>query len=77
MLPRILLGALAGAFWAASLWLFLNRRRLDYINRVLPLLRRQRRSRLHPLFRETSDVVALSGLFFVLGLGLVVILAVL
>lgn len=77
MLPRILLGGLAVMFWTASVWLFANRRRLDHINTVLPLLRRHRRGGLHPLFRRRSDVLALSGLFFALGLGLVVILAVL
>ena len=70
-----LMTALTIVFWGTSIWLFVHRKRPDRLNMILPLTRRQRQGRLHPLFAETRDVLALSGLFFLIGLLTMLVLA--
>jgi len=75
MWQAVLMTVLTIAFWGTSIWLFVHRKRPDQISMILPLTRRQRQSRLHPLFAETRDVLALSGLFFLIGLLTMLVLA--
>jgi len=75
MSQAVLMIVLTTVFWGTSIWLFVHRKRPDQLSMILPLARRQRQSRLHPLFAETKDVLAVSGLFFLIGLLTLLVLA--
>lgn len=69
VIQQIILGLMALTFVGWAAWLFTFRNRPEELNERLPLLRKQRLRRLHPLFQKPNEVWALALLFF--GLGVV------
>lgn len=54
-------------FWGVSLWIYHYRNRPRQISTVLPLIAKHRKHRLHPLFRDKSEVVWIALWMFLLG----------
>lgn len=74
VIQQLILGLLALIFLGWSGWLFTFRNRPEELNERLPLLRKQRMHRLHPLFQKPNEVWALALLFFGLGVVLFLVL---
>jgi hypothetical protein len=54
-------------FWGVSIWIYHYRNRPMKINAVFPLIVKYRKQRLHPLFRDKSEVVWIALWMFLLG----------
>lgn len=54
-------------FWGVSVWMYQNRNRPVKIHSVFPLVVKYRKERLHPLFRDRSEVVWIALFMFLVG----------
>jgi hypothetical protein len=69
MLDRlnIVLIATVSVFWGLAAWLWYYRNHPDKLNKVIPIISKYRKGRLHPLFANRKDVLGLAGWFFGIG----------
>ena len=64
---QIIFGLIALTFFAFALVFFNYRNNLSELNERFPLMRRQRESRLHPLFRTKGEVITFAVVAIVIG----------
>jgi len=54
-------------FWGAAAWLFLHRNAPEKLSKKVPLIPHYRKRRLHPLFKDRTEVLWFAFWPFLLG----------
>jgi hypothetical protein len=68
---NIVLFAILVMLWGSAAWLWRLRDHPEKLNKLLPMMSKYRKSRLHPLFGSREVVLGLAGWFF--GIGLLIL----